>query len=181
MVTPVGIDLYPGEQPAILREARVPVLKTWRPMWPYITAVCVRDDGPTDSLLPTEIEQRQVASFHQQYVTYWYGTAPGQFTGWYNKQRAENEFDIDGGANGRLLLQRPNGGWAYMFRSWEHGPRPMIDEPPMTLLEVLDRAHYSSDKWERWKAIEPELFGPEAYAAARAALDEQQEAARGQA
>ena len=183
MAVPVGIDLC-QEQPEILRTARIPVIKSYRPMWPYITAVCAFEttlDGPTTSLIPTEIEQRQIVSFHQQYITFWYGTAPGQFTGWYNKQREENEFDIDGGANGRILMKRPGGGWAYKLSSYEHGPVPFVHEPRITLLEVLDRAHYTSGKWERWKATEPELFGPEAYAAARAALEEQREAARGEA
>jgi hypothetical protein len=176
MAEPIGIDLYP-EQPEILKEARVPIVTTHRPTWYYITSVCVCSGAE----MPTETEQRQIAEFHRQYVSYWYGTAPGQFTAWYNRQRAKYEFDVDGNANGRVLLRRKRGDWACLRRSWEHGPQPMLNEPPVTLPEALDRVCCSSSSWERWKSASPELFGPKAYAAAQLELGERMKAADGQA
>jgi hypothetical protein len=137
---------------------RLPIVRNPYPRFCYITAVMGNDDVLYRSVRPTDEELRVVASFHEQYIEYWYTES-------YKAKMRKRPFDLDGGANGRVLMKRPDGGWAYRRSSWTSGPAfvPNYDQAPTGLIEVLDRMHsYGTDgideRWANWKKARPQLF-----------------------
>ena len=136
---------------------RFPIITTAYPRWCYVTAVVA--GGSWDGQDPTEDELRIIASFHEEYVERTY------YNSFKAEMRRKHPFDIDGGANSRLLIKYPSGGWGYRHSSWQDGPTfaPSVSEPALTLLECLDREQrYGATKpnptWEAWKAAHPDVF-----------------------
>ena len=152
---------YPGEliPHKLAEELRVPLISCPYPRWCYITAVVVSQEPHLwHGLLPTDDELRAVASYHQAYLDYWYNP------GWI-KQMANRPYDVDGSANGRILIKYPHGGWAYRRVSWRSGCEfvPQRDqEPPFSLLAVLDREQTigkePAQRWQQWKGEHAEVF-----------------------
>jgi hypothetical protein len=59
-------------------------------------------------------------------------------------------------------MKYKRGGWGYRHRTWQYGPLfvPSWDADPEPLLAVLDRARdTAAERWSRWKADHPEIFG----------------------
>lgn len=143
---------------------RFPLVSNPYPRWFYITAVVVSDDLWVGQR-PTDRELEIIASFHAEYCDHWYGPTG---TGWRGRVMERRPFDIDGGANGRILIKHSNGGWGYRQRTWTLGPEfvPEWNEEPAELITVLDRAHRIVDEpakhWLAWKANHPDLFAGEA-------------------
>lgn len=145
--------------PQPLLERHVPLIHQECPRWNYITAVCVTPPGSGMDRyqMPEPWELEMVASYHDQYVEYFYGDPS---YGWIARQRAEHPFDIDGGANGRFLMKYESGGWGLSRRSWRVGPRPSWNEPPLTLIEVLDKERdLMPEQWSQWKDSHADSFG----------------------
>lgn len=136
---------------------RIPLIHSPYPRWYYITAVVVAPEETISGwrgVRPTDGELRVVASYHEEYLTYWY--RPG-----YLAKMRERPFDLDGGANGRYLIKYAHGGWAYRHASWRMGPcfTPGPRDEPMGLVAVLDQEKsLSSERWERWKSDHAEVF-----------------------
>lgn len=163
---PYATDGVAPDDPA--SQHRFPIVNTPYPGWAYITAVVVRgNESWLPAVRPTDDELRLVASFHEQYCSYWYGL-PGQG---FRRQMEARPFDIDGGANGRVLLKRPDGSWAYRRSSWTQGPAVMpppegfAGGEPLDLVGLLDHIHGArpdepnpSADWTKWKAQHPEVF-----------------------
>ena len=157
---PYACDGVRSDDPANVH--RVPLVTTAYPVWSYITAVVLGDLW--NGVRPTDAELAVVASFHEYYLERWYGPAD---TG-YRVRMARRPFDIDGGANGRLLVKRPDGTWAYRHRSWSQGATfwptgPGFDSNlRLSLPDLLDRheatAGRPSDRWDGWKAAHAEVF-----------------------
>lgn len=142
---------------------RYPIITTMYPRWAYITAVVVGELW--GGVLPTDDDLRVIASFHDEYIRYWYGDPE---RGWIAGQRQTHPaFDVDGGANGRYLIKYDHGGWGLKQRSWRHEARPEPREDPMSLVELMDRHHTIGNDsqpmghWSQWKAACPEVFGTE--------------------
>jgi hypothetical protein len=133
---------------------RFPLISTAYPRWYYITAVVV--GGLWEGVRPTEDELVIVDSFHEAYCQYWYGPAK---TGQRAMMERAHPFDIDGGALGRFLRKRADGGWGCRLTSWTQGPEfwPAWNSEPRGLVEVLSRV--ASPNWEAWKAAYPKIFG----------------------
>jgi hypothetical protein len=155
-----------GGLPQLLLKRHVPLVTTPYNRWQFITAIVVgREDGDVQlwaGLLPTPEELEMVASFHDEYLHRWYGDPSRGFLA---HQRGKHPFDIDGGANGRYLIKRQNGGWAYRQRSWQYGAEfvPDFDQEPVSLAECLDLhgevgTEYPSRSWLTWKDTHPETF-----------------------
>lgn len=144
------------ERDEFAESLRIPLIGNPYPYWCYITAVVVRSDQRLwAGARPTDDELRVVASYHDEYCAHWYGD------NWFRRQMAERPFDIDGGANGRVLIKYQHGGWAYRHASWRVGPTfwPMPGDEPMGLVAVLDHEKWlGRDRWERWKADHAEVF-----------------------
>lgn len=145
---------------------RFPIVTTSHPAWAYITAVVVADDdGWPEAVRPTDDELRVVGSFHREYCDYWYDPSG---CGWRGRVMEKRPFDIDGGANGRILIKRAEGDWAYRLRSWSIGPmfKPSLSSggPKLDLYALLDYIHGGRDgqevssRWTKWKAAHPEVF-----------------------
>lgn len=153
-------DLGGNAQP--LLDRHIPVVTHPYTRWNYITSVVVSELWK--GVLPDEQELALVASYHDQYMSHWYGDPD---TGSMGRKRQEHPFDIDGGANGRYLIKREHGGWGLRWRSWSVGPEfvPEWDAEPMPLAEVLDVHHGRAgserpdERWQAWKADHPAVFG----------------------
>lgn len=135
---------------------RLPLVTSPYPRWHFITAVVVGEDL-WQAVRPTDDELRVVASFHDEYVAYWY-----QESG-FKKLMMERPFDVDGGANGRILMKRADGDWAFRRRSWVGMEFvPAWNAEPQSLTWVLDKMHNIVDKltdhWVQWKTDHPDLF-----------------------
>lgn len=149
-------------QGAFTERFRYPVVTTTHPRWNYITAVMVDDPASPfadRSVRPTDAELLVVASFHDQYIDHWYRES-------YKKEMRDRPFDIDGGANGRLLVKYSHGGWGWRLRTWTYGPTlvPAKRDDPWALVALLDRIHDDrvmtppSDRWAAWKAEHADVF-----------------------
>ncbi|QYN17583.1 hypothetical protein [Amycolatopsis sp. DSM 110486] len=142
-----------------LLDRHIPIVSNEWPSFNYITSVVVSlGDFGGCYVSPSDDELAMVASFHDEYTEHYYGGS-----GWFNRMRKRTPFDLDGGANGRFLCKYEHGGWALKVRTWEHGPRPMRNDKPMSLLAVLDRHHTIGNepmpRWVDWKAARPKIFG----------------------
>jgi hypothetical protein len=155
-----GIERFAED--GVLRDARshiyrFPIVSNAYPRWCYVTAVTVGDIWHGE--VPTDDELRIVASFHAEYVERWYRES------YKAEMRRKYPFDVDGGANGRILIKYEHGGWGFRRSSWTQGPMfvPTFMDEPMTLVQVLDREQSfgskPSESWEKWKAEHPDVFG----------------------
>jgi hypothetical protein len=159
------------EQPEALRGARIPVVNSRRWFRSYITLLVNHPDLAT--LLPTEFEMDIIISTHAARLVWLYHHTPESPTAWVLRMREKESFDQDPALTGLGLMKYSTGGWAYRMSTWEHGPRPLRHDSPLTIHEVLDRAWSGilNLRWETWKETHPELFGPQAYERTRAELD----------
>lgn len=164
-MTDVEVDLNPYAEDiavadALSLELRVPLIRHPHPRWYYVTAVVVSDDLWIGQH-PTEAEMRVVGSFHEEYMSRWYGPP---HTGWRARDMDARPFDIDGGAAGRYLIKHAHGGWGYRIHTWQYGPEfvPEWRAEPAPLVTVLDLYHNRggdiSERWAEWKARHPEIF-----------------------
>lgn len=141
------------------QQYRFPIVNSSYPRWYYITAVVV--DDLWKGVQPTDAELAVVGSFHDEYCSYFFGP-PG--TGFRAKMEAAYPFDIDGGANARILAKVTDGSWRYRRASWTHGPHmvPTRDDEPMDLVPLLDRMHTIGDcvmdHWSTWKSDHADVF-----------------------
>ncbi|MFI8535402.1 hypothetical protein ACIGMX_34795 [Streptomyces aquilus] len=120
---------------------------------------------------PTDEEAAMLASYLEEYKAYWYGDS------WYAAKLAERPLDVDSGANGVIFRKYATDDWGYRRRSWTRGPLYVPQSPgirerypdeaplgPMSLVRVMDHAHSIvgevDDRWLKWKATHPEVFGP---------------------
>jgi len=165
------IDLSPYTEDGVRNhvlslEMRVPIIDTSHPRWNYITAIAVRTYPARPDMEPTDDEIRMVGSFHEEYLSHWYGPP---HTGWRARDLDTRPFDIDGGANGVTFVKYFHGGWGYRRRTWTQGATfsPPWNHEPASLLQVMDRIHRHwgedacelSPRWTQWKAAHPEVFG----------------------
>jgi len=149
------------QQGDFTEQFRYPIVNTSHPRWCYITTVVVfgESDYRPPSLRPTDDELRIIASFHQEYIGYWYRDS-------WKRRMAEKPFDLDGQANGRYLIKRAEGDWAYRKMTWTSGPlfAPQFGSTEtLDLIPLLDRIHDWGDgeirpAWLKWKADHPEVF-----------------------
>jgi hypothetical protein len=133
---------------------RLPLICDPYPGRCYITAVIVSVEPHLwHGVRPTDEELRAVASFHDEYVEYWYNQS------WKVKMR-QKPFDLDCGANGRYLIKYPNGGWGYRHRSWRTGPClvPTVRDAPSNLMTVLARSQGIESRWDGWVAAHEDVF-----------------------
>ncbi len=140
---------------------RFPIVRNPYPRWKYITAVVVSTDIVWDGIQPTDAELAVVGSFHDEYCSYFFGPPS---TGFRAKMEAGYPFDIDGGANARILAKVTDGEWRYRQASWTRGPDmvPERDDTPLGLVPLLDRIHSIGDKvmdhWSQWKTDHASVF-----------------------
>lgn len=162
------LDLNRYSEDGVSRDLRglphhVPLIISAWPRWNYITAIVIGD--PDEKFygdiysVPADDELAMVASFHEQYINYWYQSAA-----WLTRMRAEHPFDVDAGAVGRYVCKYRHGGWGIRLRTWAHSPWPRSDEEPLTLVQVLDDhfrigSDYPDARWIEWKSQHPEIFG----------------------
>ena len=151
-----------GVQPGSPSEQyRFPIVNSPYPRWNYITAVVVATDDLWPGIQPTDTELAVVGSFHDEYCSYFFGPSG---TGFRAKMEASYPFDIDGGANARILAKVADGEWCYRRASWTHGPMmvPERGAPAMGLAPLLDRIHSIGDKvmdhWSQWKSDPADVF-----------------------
>jgi len=156
------------QQGDFTEQFRYPIINTSHPRWSYVTAVVVEDQQTSWStyttVRPTDDELRIVASFHDEYMEHWYG--PREY-GYRARVMNNRPFDIDGGANSRILVKRGDGDWAYRLKTWCHGPRFVpalhLGQEKHDLISLLDRIHTHGDdkptqRWIDWKNAHPEMF-----------------------
>lgn len=164
--TTTEVDLSPyaediAEADPVSLEIRVPLIRHPHPRWYYVTAVVVNAELWV-GLKPTEEELRIIGSFHEEYMSHWYGPP---HTGWRARDMDKRPFDIDGGAVGRYLIKHKHGGWGYRKHTWQYGPEfvPAWNEEPVDLIAALDRCHSWGDgpdaRWVQWKTDHPDIFG----------------------
>ena len=152
MAAPGFLDRYQGVvRDEYAESLRIPLVDSAHPRWNFITSVLVGDIY--DGVRPVNAELDTIASFHQFYLDEWY--APAELN-----VMAEKPFDVDGGANGRILLKRADGLWAYRRRSWRLGPLfvPSLSHRPRSLVDILDLANANSSRWSAWKTANSEYF-----------------------
>lgn len=169
---------WPFEDDAVrddpLTLLRIAVVDSSHPMWHYIVAYLDVDPGPHrmgSAERPTEAEALLLASFLEQYKTYWYN-------GSYLNKLAMRPLDVDGGANGIVFIKYGPDDWGYRRRTWQYGPMfvppsPAIRErypdedhsgAPLSLERLMDHIHGHSlggginRHWQQWKADHPEIF-----------------------
>jgi hypothetical protein len=154
---------YDARQDDPLTALRIAVVPSSRPDWSYITAFDV-----SNGQRPTGTEAEMIASFTREYIEHWY-------TATWKMRLAERPFDIDGSANGITFRKWGEDDWGYRRRTWTMGPLYVPQSPqlrasasltigPMTLVQVMDRAHSGGEdkphaRWTAWKAAHPEVFG----------------------
>ena len=126
------------------------------PMWCFLVGF-----DRESAKRPTDAEAAMLASYLEQYKTYWYGD------GWYRGKLAERPLDVDGGANGVTFHKYGTDDWGYRRRTWQY-PSGFMPAPPwaenregpLTLEQVMDLAHSTwPERWLDWKAAHPEVFG----------------------
>ncbi|TDB83845.1 hypothetical protein E1091_17950 [Micromonospora fluostatini] len=150
-----------------LTEHRIAVTCS-HPGWAYLVAF----DAASEAR-PTEVETRMLASFLEQYKTYWYGQ---------NTHRARMErrlLDVDGSANGVIFHKWGVNDWGFRRRSFTRGYLFSVVPPalrvghdgvkgPLSLETVMDWMHSHTERpsesdlsprWREWKAAHPEVFG----------------------
>lgn len=170
---------YDALQDDPLTAMRIPVITTPYPRWYYLAAVLIAEpvEGEREplwtGLRPTDAEAAMIASFIEEYISYWYNGS------WQHKLRTERPFAIDGGANGVVFCKYGEDDWAYRRCSWERGPEFVPVPPrirawyegrgeggvhttPMSLPRLMDHVHTICDepmpRWLEWKAAHPDVF-----------------------
>jgi len=154
-----------------LTALRIPVVGSAYPRWNYLVAFD-QDSIDQDGNRPTNAEVRLLASFLEEYISYWYNAT------WKARMR-ERPFDIDGGANGTVFRKWGADDWGHRKVSWRSGPMFVPESPrcreherqgsalgPLTLAALLDRIRQHgtgepNKRWEAWKAAHPDVFGGE--------------------
>lgn len=150
---------YDADRDDPLTQLRIPVTSAY-PEWRY-TACFDRDSEQR----PTEQEAAQLASYIEEYREYF-------FNDWYKAKLSERPFDCD--AKTVIFHKWGDGDWSFRRDSWQYGPFWVPVAPrlrggehdyekatgPMTLEQVMDYAHdIYPDRWLKWKAAHPEVFG----------------------
>ncbi|QLJ01479.1 hypothetical protein HZZ00_10905 [Streptomyces sp. NEAU-sy36] len=177
---PFGSDAIQDDP---LTALRIPVVGSFRPMWRYVAAYLNTATPDTPDYLtvppfasmerPTEAEAQMLASFIREYITHWFHEG-------YQGRLARRPLDVDSGCNTIIFVKYGPDDWGYGRVSWEYGPTFIpgpprargteFDHPkhpgPLSLVQVMDLAHTICDepmeRWTRWKADHPEIFGAEA-------------------
>lgn len=148
-------DIAP-EQTDLATSLRVPFLTSTHG-YRYVGGVVIGSHW--HGQVPDGDEVRLVAAF----LSY---TRTSLTAWWVDRMAAFAPYDIDNGANSTYLIKYPHGGWAEQKWSWRHGPRPVPQDEPRTLLAVMDRHHNwgggSNPRWEAWKASQPVFAGEHA-------------------
>jgi len=163
---------YDANQHDPMASMRVPVIATPYPGWKYIAAYVDVDAGPIrigSAERPTHAEAGMLASFIQEYREYWFNES-------YQARLLQRPLDVDSGCNTAIFIKYGPDDWGYRRDSWRYGPdfiplAPGLREGrtgdgygPKTLERVMDHVHtyggaQPSDRWLRWKAAHPEVFG----------------------
>jgi hypothetical protein len=149
-----------------LTALRIPVTSAC-PGWRYVACF----DRESEQR-PTDLEAQQLASFIEEYVTYWFNDR-------YIAKLRERPLDVDSGCPIWIFHKWGEGDWSYRVDTWVYGPfwspvAPRLRHDPSyasrltgprTLVEVMDRIRTIADepvpRWTEWKAAHPEVF-PEA-------------------
>lgn len=154
---PFGLD---ADQDDPLTKLRIAVTGS-HPGWYYLVAFH-RDSEAR----PTDQEAAKLASYLDEYKTYWYGD------GAFSKKLAERPLDVDGGANGVIFHKYAEDDWGYRRQSFTRGPLFTPQSPrlrelypneaplgPLSLAQLMDKIHdIYPDRWIKWKTARPEVF-----------------------
>ncbi|MFI5777619.1 hypothetical protein [Nocardia sp. NPDC051570] len=151
---PFLLDLVCRDE--LAEQLRIPLVRDTALTFRYISAVVLPDP---DAARPSVAELRAVASWHDHYLTTWFGPAG-------DPRRATLErfpYDIAPHLASRYLIKTPGRGWAFRRPTWRC-------EDTFTaggaLLPALDRAHryglrrHPSPTWTAWKQHHHEIFAP---------------------
>lgn len=161
---PFGTD---ADRDDPLTALRIPVVSSFNPQWKYVAAYLKPSAdhwhcfGSAER--PTNEEAQMIASFIQEYLQYWFHEG-------YQRKLAKRPLDVDGSCNTVVFIKYGPDDWAYRLCSWVYGPTFVPDPPstadrklgPLTLEQVMDRAHTIGDKpmrnWLDWKATHQDVF-----------------------
>lgn len=154
------------DQKRTIQAARIPV-DCWNPEYTWIVSLS------SESLMPTELELRQLRNLVEFKVKDWYNLT------YQHKLLVEQPLAKDSGTNTLTFMKgwansgfpdEAKNGWHYRRLSWTQGPLFVpakfgmtVPYVPLTLVQCFDRIQlYSDDKpnprWEKWKAEHADLY-----------------------
>lgn len=158
---PFGVDADRDDPVTALRIA----VTGSHPGWCYLVAF----DRESEAR-PTDREAAMLASFLDEYKTYWYNAT-------YVAKLAEKPLDVDDGANGVIFHKFGDDDWGYRRQSYTQGwPWSVVwpslrdhddytnlkGKGPYSLSDLMDRVQGHGDepsrRWLDWKAAHPEVF-----------------------
>ncbi len=109
-----------------------------------------------ESMKPSDEELKQMQSYQEFSIRRTYAES-------YQGVVLKRKLPYDPGHN-TVIFKKSERGWFFRRLTWESpffSPSPTKNEPPHTLVEIMDRnENIVPHKWNEWKREHPEIFPP---------------------